>query len=163
MGRLPPQRQQLREQGRLRAPLQVSERGGWGAVPPAKGWAGTVSSVGEYIEHLRGAARRSAAACTHASRLPARRASGLAHAALPAALCRVPVCELPPAVGSGDVACMAYIPRYAWNSKTGECEEFIWGGCGGNKVGGPAGGWVASGHAGGARAGLSTGGRRDCA
>ncbi|KAL4425284.1 hypothetical protein ABPG75_009300 [Micractinium tetrahymenae] len=44
----------------------------------------------------------------------------------------VPLCELPPAAGSGDVACMAYIPRYFWNSTSGKCEQFIYGGCGGN-------------------------------
>lgn len=28
--------------------------------------------------------------------------------------------------------CMAYIPRYFFNSATAKCEEFIYGGCGGN-------------------------------
>jgi len=48
-------------------------------------------------------------------------------------VCTVPTCELPAAAGSGDVACMAYMPRYAWNSQKQTCEEFIYGGCGGNK------------------------------
>lgn len=28
--------------------------------------------------------------------------------------------------------CEAYIPRYFYNSKAGECQIFIYGGCGGN-------------------------------
>lgn len=28
---------------------------------------------------------------------------------------------------------MAYIPRYFYNSTSGQCEQFIYGGCGGNK------------------------------
>ncbi|CAH8530409.1 unnamed protein product [Dicrocoelium dendriticum] len=28
--------------------------------------------------------------------------------------------------------CMAYIEKYGYNEKTGKCEKFIFGGCGGN-------------------------------
>ncbi len=37
-------------------------------------------------------------------------------------------CRLPPLPGS----CEAYFQRYAWNPKSGACEKFIYGGCGGN-------------------------------
>ncbi|BHF79609.1 serine-type endopeptidase inhibitor activity [Sparganum proliferum] len=29
--------------------------------------------------------------------------------------------------------CMAYFPMFAYNSETGRCEEFVYGGCGGNE------------------------------
>jgi len=29
--------------------------------------------------------------------------------------------------------CLAYFPVYGYNSETGECEEFVYGGCGGNE------------------------------
>ena len=38
------------------------------------------------------------------------------------------VCTLPPVTGP----CTAYIPSFYFNSKRGRCEEFIYGGCGGN-------------------------------
>ena len=38
------------------------------------------------------------------------------------------VCTLPPVTGP----CTAYIPSFYFNSKKGQCEEFIYGGCGGN-------------------------------
>ncbi|XP_013385338.1 tissue factor pathway inhibitor isoform X1 [Lingula anatina] len=40
----------------------------------------------------------------------------------------VPICELPAVPG----LCKAYMPSYFFNSKTGQCETFIYGGCGGN-------------------------------
>ncbi|KAK2169029.1 hypothetical protein NP493_1203g00012 [Ridgeia piscesae] len=39
------------------------------------------------------------------------------------------LCKLPAAPG----LCLAYFPRWFFNSKTGKCEKFIYGGCGGNK------------------------------
>ncbi|KAK3601369.1 hypothetical protein CHS0354_037683 [Potamilus streckersoni] len=38
-------------------------------------------------------------------------------------------CSLPKNPGP----CEAYIPRYFYNSKSGRCEQFIYGGCGGNE------------------------------
>jgi hypothetical protein len=38
------------------------------------------------------------------------------------------VCDLPIVGGP----CDAYIPRWAFNARTGQCERFIYGGCGGN-------------------------------
>lgn len=31
------------------------------------------------------------------------------------------------------ISCYAYIPRFRYNSSTNSCEDFIYGGCGGNK------------------------------
>ncbi|KAI0242254.1 PI-actitoxin-Axm2b [Lamellibrachia satsuma] len=39
------------------------------------------------------------------------------------------LCKLPAVPG----VCLAYFPRWFFNSKTGKCERFIYGGCGGNK------------------------------
>lgn len=39
------------------------------------------------------------------------------------------ICELPAKVGN----CRAAIPRYYYNSKSGECEMFLYGGCDGNE------------------------------
>ena len=39
------------------------------------------------------------------------------------------VCELPSDPG----ACLASMPRYFFNASKGVCEEFTYGGCGGNK------------------------------
>ncbi|XP_062566159.1 actinia tenebrosa protease inhibitors-like [Saccostrea cucullata] len=39
-----------------------------------------------------------------------------------------PICSLPPKSGF----CKAYIPRYYYDTKTGTCQKFIYGGCGGN-------------------------------
>ena len=52
---------------------------------------------------------------------------------------RVPRCALPAAPGSGDVQCMAYMPRWAWDEEKKDCVQFVYGGCGGNRVssGGP--------------------------
>jgi hypothetical protein len=36
-------------------------------------------------------------------------------------------CEMEPDPG----VCLAYIPKYFFNLGTGQCEEFTWGGCGG--------------------------------
>lgn len=36
-------------------------------------------------------------------------------------------CNLTPDAGD----CLAAIPRYYYNQQTGQCEMFIWGGCGG--------------------------------
>ncbi|KAK3601370.1 hypothetical protein CHS0354_037684 [Potamilus streckersoni] len=38
-------------------------------------------------------------------------------------------CNLPKESGP----CLAYFPRYFYNSKSGQCEQFIYGGCGGNE------------------------------
>ena len=35
---------------------------------------------------------------------------------------------LPPVTG----LCKAYMPRFYYNNKTNECEDFVYGGCGGN-------------------------------
>merc|ERR1712215_304209 len=40
------------------------------------------------------------------------------------------VCDQPPAVGG---PCEAYIPRWTFNQATRNCEQFIYGGCKGNK------------------------------
>lgn len=42
--------------------------------------------------------------------------------------CDTDVCLLPPVTGN----CKAAIPRYYFNKCTGACEEFTYGGCGGN-------------------------------
>lgn len=39
------------------------------------------------------------------------------------------ICSLPAEVGP----CDAVVPRWFFNSDTGACEPFIWGGCGGNE------------------------------
>ena len=39
-----------------------------------------------------------------------------------------PICLLPKKVGR----CLALIPRYYYNSESGKCEEFMYGGCEGN-------------------------------
>ena len=38
-------------------------------------------------------------------------------------------CDLPPETGK----CRAYLPRYHHNATSGQCEQFIYGGCGGNQ------------------------------
>lgn len=43
------------------------------------------------------------------------------------------ICELPPLDGDGRMACMAFFKKWYYNSKTGKCEEFVYGGCGGNE------------------------------
>lgn len=40
--------------------------------------------------------------------------------------------EQPMKNGDNGIACMAYIPRWSFMSNTGRCEQFIYGGCGGN-------------------------------
>jgi len=40
----------------------------------------------------------------------------------------VDICTLQPVTG----LCEAYIPSYYWNIATRQCEQFIYGGCGGN-------------------------------
>ncbi|XP_070581620.1 four-domain proteases inhibitor-like [Ptychodera flava] len=42
--------------------------------------------------------------------------------------CAADICELPPQPGT----CRAAIPRWFFNKKTKKCEDFIYGGCGGN-------------------------------
>jgi hypothetical protein len=39
----------------------------------------------------------------------------------------IPACELTPDPGP----CEAYIPKYYFDQESGECKEFIWGGCDG--------------------------------
>ena len=38
------------------------------------------------------------------------------------------MCDMPAAVGP----CKAAMPRFFYNAESGECESFIYGGCGGN-------------------------------
>ncbi|WP_407809536.1 BPTI/Kunitz-type proteinase inhibitor domain-containing protein, partial [Staphylococcus aureus] len=40
-----------------------------------------------------------------------------------------PVCRLTPETGP----CRAYIPMYYYDSETGECQKFVYGGCDGNE------------------------------
>ena len=42
--------------------------------------------------------------------------------------CDLDICSLSPETG----VCLAYFPRYFYNSTSGECELFIYGGCQGN-------------------------------
>lgn len=42
------------------------------------------------------------------------------------------LCTLPSAVGGPENYCRAAHQKYFFNSKTQECEKFIYGGCGGN-------------------------------
>ena len=41
----------------------------------------------------------------------------------------VEICSLEPETGT----CKGYIPRFFFNSTSNQCEEFIYGGCGGNE------------------------------
>lgn len=43
------------------------------------------------------------------------------------------VCALSSAAGDGNIACEAYIPSWFHNSESSQCEQFIYGGCGGNR------------------------------
>lgn len=43
------------------------------------------------------------------------------------------VCALPSLDGDGRLACMALYYKYFHNAATGKCEEFVYGGCGGNE------------------------------
>lgn len=43
------------------------------------------------------------------------------------------VCGLELADGVDGKMCLGYFPSYYYNRETGECEEFIYGGCGGNE------------------------------
>ena len=51
------------------------------------------------------------------------------HAALTDNLINFTVCELPSDSGT----CLTPMPRYFFNADKGVCEEFTYGGCGGNK------------------------------
>ncbi|XP_052769423.1 papilin-like [Mya arenaria] len=42
------------------------------------------------------------------------------------------LCDLPILAGDPPVICLAYFPKYGFNSATCQCEKFIYGGCGGN-------------------------------
>ena len=42
------------------------------------------------------------------------------------------ICSLPQKPGPNELSCRAYIPRYFYNSRTGRCEFFVYGGCNGN-------------------------------
>ncbi|XP_077551060.1 papilin-like [Haemaphysalis longicornis] len=54
--------------------------------------------------------------------------AGLASRVSTSGLPLSPVCYLPKVVGR----CLAYMPRYYYNTTTRTCEKFIYGGCGGN-------------------------------
>lgn len=45
----------------------------------------------------------------------------------------LPICLLPPMDGDGEKICLAAFYRYFFNKDTGTCEEFFYGGCGGNE------------------------------
>lgn len=59
-------------------------------------------------------------------------------AALDAAWCVISIapkphtCMLPPLAGGEYFSCQAHVTRWFHNHATGECEEFSYGGCGGN-------------------------------
>lgn len=40
------------------------------------------------------------------------------------------VCSLPPEAPGSGIRCMAYIPSWTFNSTSGQCERYIYGGCG---------------------------------
>lgn len=35
--------------------------------------------------------------------------------------------------GNGEIACMGYFIKWSHNHTSGECEKFVFGGCGGNR------------------------------
>lgn len=41
-------------------------------------------------------------------------------------------CALPRAEGGPELTCLAAIPKFYHNAETKQCEEFYYGGCGGN-------------------------------
>jgi hypothetical protein len=43
------------------------------------------------------------------------------------------ICKLPLKPAKGEIACEAYMPRFYYNSAKKSCQEFIYGGCGGNE------------------------------
>ncbi|XP_017075079.2 male accessory gland serine protease inhibitor-like [Drosophila eugracilis] len=44
-----------------------------------------------------------------------------------------PLCSLPGKTdGNGLIKCAAFIPSFSYNLATNSCEDFIYGGCGGN-------------------------------
>lgn len=43
------------------------------------------------------------------------------------------ICGMESLDGDGRMACMALFYKYFHNPKTGKCEEFTYGGCGGNE------------------------------
>ena len=42
------------------------------------------------------------------------------------------ICYLPQKPGPNEGSCYAYFPRYFYNSRTGRCQFFVYGGCNGN-------------------------------
>ena len=42
------------------------------------------------------------------------------------------ICFLPQKPGPNEMSCYAYYPRYYYNSRTGRCQFFVFGGCNGN-------------------------------
>ena len=42
------------------------------------------------------------------------------------------ICSLPQKPGPNEWGCIAYFPSYFYNSRTGRCEFFVYGGCNGN-------------------------------
>ncbi|KAI8042639.1 male accessory gland serine protease inhibitor-like [Drosophila gunungcola] len=44
-----------------------------------------------------------------------------------------PVCGLPPAAdGNGIIKCAAHMPSFSYHVDTNSCQDFLYGGCGGN-------------------------------
>ena len=41
----------------------------------------------------------------------------------------VEVCNLPPIANKNTAACLAYFPSWTFNTKSGKCENYVYGGC----------------------------------
>lgn len=42
---------------------------------------------------------------------------------------KVEVCNLPPIANKNTAACLAYFPSWTFNTKSGKCQEYVYGGC----------------------------------